>query len=264
MKKFLNLLLILTFLFSTGMFFRGRMDKVAGQVSYEEALQVALSAEAVETPTEVPETTAPAMVWVPVTVQDAVTEELASIDLHSLRAVNPDVLGWIRIPGTRVDYPILQGEDNEFYLKHTWQGDYNEVGSIFLEWQEDPKMADFNTIIYGHKRNDGSMFGQLLKYADPEFLAENPYVYILSDSGIYRYEIFAAYPAPLDAPAYGLSFNQTETRERFLASAAELSQVRTGITPAVTDRIVTLSTCSGEGYHNRWVVQARLEMVSGN
>lgn len=77
-------------------------------------------------------------------------EYLFDIDLAALRAVNPDVVGWISIPGTKIDYPFLQGEDNQHYLNHTWDGARNGVGSVFLECQVSPDFSDFNTIIYGH------------------------------------------------------------------------------------------------------------------
>ena len=88
-----------------------------------------------------------------------------------------------------------------------------------------------------------------------------PHSYLLVDSGVFRFDIFSAYRAELDSAAYGQSFRQRETREKFLQDAAEQSVIQTEITPGIRDRILTLSTCSGMGHETRWVVQARLNVV---
>ena len=105
------------------------------------------------------------------------------------------------------------------------------------------------------------MFASLRSYSQQSYYEEHPYVYLVVDNGVFRFEVFSAYQAELDASAYGLSFQQRETREKFLADAAEKSDIETGIEPGVRDRILTLSTCSGVGHETRWVVQARLKMV---
>ena len=122
-------------------------------------------------------------------------------------------------------------------------------------------MTDFNTIIYGHNMLNGSMFAGLSNYAYQWHWEWNRYVYIVTDAGVFRYEIFSSYAADVESPAYGLSFHQTETRVKFIAHALENSQIDTGITPAVTDRIITLSTCTGMGYESRRVVHAYLKMI---
>jgi len=184
-------------------------------------------------------------------------EELSRIDLAALRKQNEDVRGWIAIPGTPLDYPIMQGADNQFYLNHTWLGRPSSVGSIFLECQNSGDFTDFNTIIYGHRMRDGSMFASLKYYDSADHFTDHPYVYIVDDAGVHRYEIFAAYEAGVTTSTYYLSFTE-ERRQEFIDSALERSVIDTGIVPSVHDRILTLSTCTGQGYDTRWVVQARL------
>ena len=89
----------------------------------------------------------------------------------------------------------------------------------------------------------------------------HPYIYLTTDAGVYRYEVFSSYKADVDGETYGLSFELVKTKARFLLHALENSVIDTGIMPDVTDRILTLSTCSGAGYTTRWVVHARLKMV---
>lgn len=266
-RKYLTLLLAAVLLCSTGLLLRQYLSDQNAEAIYREAQLLAVSetVPAETTPPEtVPETTAlPEMRWVPAEVEeeDPHMTELAVLDLSALREVNPDVVGWIRIPGTKVDYPFLQGEDNTYYLKRTWNNTPLGAGSIFLECQNSRELTDFNTIVYGHNMNNGSMFNSIRQYAAQSYYEEHPYIYILSDAGVWRYEVFSSYRAPVDAFTYGLSFRQQETRETFLTSALESSVIETGVIPAVTDRIVTLSTCAGGGYSTRWVVHGRLAMV---
>ena len=246
------------------------VDKKRGSQTYQNALDIATAptaAGATEAPA--PEQTLPAstqpqtqLVWAPAPVSDdPVLEDMKKINLDALREVNPEVAGWIRIPDTQIDYPIVRGEDNEFYLKHDWKGERNSVGAIFMDHASSPSLADYNTLIYGHNMNDGSMFAQLRQYCTPEFFRKRQHVYLMTDAGCFRYDIFASYLAGLDSPAYGLSFQQRSTREEFLRSALDSSVIDAGIEPGIRDRILTLSTCSNSGQTTRWVVHARLKMI---
>ena len=135
------------------------------------------------------------------------------------------------------------------------------MGSIFLEHTNSPDLTDFNTIVYGHTMRDGSMFADLRVYSLQEYWEAQPYVYIVTDAGVYRYEIFAFLSADVDSLTYGTNPNRADTKEKFLDLSLENSWLDTGIRPAITDRILTLSTCTGFGYSSRFVVQARLPMV---
>ena len=183
---------------------------------------------------------------------------LAEADLNELWQVNPDVLGWIIIPETVVSYPLLQGTDNDFYLSHTWQKASSAVGSIFMEYRSNPELTDFNTIIYGHRMRDRSMFGSLGDYKDREHWRAHPSIYLACAEGAYRYDIFAVYEASVTGAVYERSAWDADGREAFIDSCLEQSVIETGIVPAADDRLLTLSTCTGNGYATRWVVQAVL------
>ena len=189
---------------------------------------------------------------------DPYADALAAMDFTALREVNSDVLGWILIPDTVVSYPLLQGSDNDYYLRRTWKKWSSAVGSIFLEAQNSPALTDFNTIIYGHNMNNGSMFGTLKKYKSQDYFRKHPYVYLTTDAGSARCEIFAAYEVSTDGDTYRLGFADDNDRQAFLDACCALSVIDTGVTPQVYDRIITLSTCTGRGHATRWVVQARL------
>ena len=263
-RRILSGLLLAVFLVSSGLLIRNFLEFRAGEESYEAARTIAAAAPAAPGPTREAETqpTRPETKWVPAPMgEDPEAEELRKMDLEALRQVNPDVTGWIRIPGTVVDYPLVQGRDNEFYLDHNWQGDAHYVGSIFLEQYNAADLTDFHTLVYGHNMADGSMFGSLHRYQWEAHWREHPYVYILTDAGVLRYEVFATYTTQTDSDTYALSFPEEANRTAYIAGALEQSLLDLGIRPEPTDRILTLSTCGGLGHTARRVVHARLPMM---
>lgn len=190
--------------------------------------------------------------------QDPYAQALKDMDFSALRQQNPDVLGWILIPGTRVSYPVVQGTDNSYYLDHTWRGGKNSVGAIFMDYRNSGDLSDFNTIIYGHRMNNRSMFGTLSQYKSRSYWQAHPYVYLTDDSGTHRYEIFAAGEVSVDSDVYRLGLRSSSGRQSFLDSCLSLSALNTGVTPHVYDKVLTLSTCTGNGHATRWVVPGRL------
>ena len=91
-------------------------------------------------------------------------EETVTVDFEALKKINPEIIAWIRIPDTRIDYPVVQGTDNEYYLKHTFKKTEHVAGSIFLDKDNSPDFTNRKTILYGHNMKDGSMFQGLHKY----------------------------------------------------------------------------------------------------
>ena len=195
--------------------------------------------------------------WRELPVEDDSYMETLEKNLESLREINEDVLGWIVIPDTQLDYPLMRGEDNDYYLERSWEGEPNVAGSIFMEQVNDREFKHFNTVIYGHRMKDGSMFGSLKHYSGKSYWEKHPYIYICDDGGVHRYEIFAAYEATLEGSTYQVGFADDESKQIFLDNCVGYSDIDTGVIPTIEDRIITLSTCTGRGYDSRWVVQAR-------
>ncbi len=258
--------LLCIFLGSTGMLVRELLDYREGDETYAEAEELV---DLPQLPEEdsVPQPEAPAAgsaaasepggesPVLPVR-EDPYAEQLKNMDFTALRQVNSEVLGWILIPGTRVSYPVLQHSDNQYYLKHTWKKTVSSVGSIFMECQNDSGLSNFNTVIYGHNMNNGSMFGTLKKYKKQSYWAAHPTVYLTTDSGSHAYQVFAAYEVSTVGTTYQLGFSGENSRQSFLDFAMESSVIDTGIVPTTQDSILTLSTCTGHGHATRWVVQA--------
>ena len=261
-KVLLGIKLLLAAGLVCGLFVVGRqaIDYKRGQGDYEEAEQIAgISQLPAQTETEAPGEE-PGGTGEEGEAQerpvDPYADMLAKIDLGALRQVNSDVVGWMAIPGTQLSYPMVQRADNDYYLNHTWKNERNSVGAIFMECKVQGDMSDFNTIVYGHRMRNLSMFGSLRYYNDLEYLKEHPSVYVAVDGAVYRYDIYAAYEVGLQTITYRLDVDTPEEKEECIRFGLESSVIDTGVVPTAEDKILTLSTCTGRGHATRWVVQA--------
>lgn len=173
---------------------------------------------------------------------------------------NPDVVGWITVDGTQIDYPILQSGNNEFYLTKNYNHNESRAGSIFLDYRNDVGSEDLNTIVYGHRMKDGSMFQHLTKYLDEDFLKEHQTFEFDTLYDRYEAEIFAVYNTMTDFDYIKTDFSSKEEYEQFLKEIQDTSHFQTDVDVSADDRIITLSTCDYEldQDEGRLVVQAKL------
>lgn len=181
-----------------------------------------------------------------------------AVDLDALRAVNGEVIGWISIPDTKLSYPLLQGTDDQYYLKHSWKKTSSAAGAIFLEHGASPSLADRHTIVYGHRMVDGTMFGSLQGYREADYWKVHPSIYIVTESGTLQYDIYAAYELSVDSVVYEMEEAGPECWDRLLELGRENAYEGAEELLAEAEHILTLSTCTGHGYSHRWVVQAAL------
>ena len=182
----------------------------------------------------------------------------AAVDFAALQKRNPDTVGWIFCTGTAIDYPIVQGPDNEYYLARLFTGTSNAAGSIFLDYRNSPDFTDRHSILYGHNMKNGSMFASLTSYRDPEYFREHPQFLLCTPEKTYSVKIFSGYSAGVEDEAWRISFDSEEEFADWAAQEKEKSCFESDITPSGTDRIVTLSTCSYEFEEARFVVHGIL------
>lgn len=190
--------------------------------------------------------------------------------LQLLRNENKDVVGWIEMPGdTKINYPVVQGEDNDYYLHYAYNGAYNPAGSIYLDYRNSVSVStNRHTVIYGHNMESGSpMFANLLHFQDESYWKNNRYIHIYTDEAMYTYEVFAAYEtspqlAGVENHSWRMHFNKDE---KLFLQWVDSVRARSDISPKVTiegnSRILTLSTCMNVN-ENRYVVHAVLAEVS--
>lgn len=176
------------------------------------------------------------------------------VDFTALAEINPDIVAWIYIEDTEINYPVVQGLDNQYYLKHLFSGEWNSLGCIFLDSRNSPDFSDRHSIVYGHHMKNGTMFSGLTEYKKQEFYDTHPTILILTPEQNYRIEIFAGYVANVKDNAWKVDFGTDTVFEDWQKSVKERSCFDSDITSAVTDRIVTLSTCSYEFDNARFVL----------
>lgn len=186
-----------------------------------------------------------------------------TVDFKSLRKINPDVVGWIHIPDTGIDYPIVQAKENRTYLHKTFKGKDSYVGAIFLDALCKPDFSSFNSIIYGHNLKNGEMFGHLKKLYDTDYnpkadYKKHPIIWIISPDDAYEYTIFAFREVDVksDGDVYTVDLPDAKDCRSFLDEQIGRSQKDTGIWPSEYGRMITLSTCTSRTENERFVVQA--------
>ncbi len=177
------------------------------------------------------------------------------IDFEALKAVNEDVVGWIYVEALDLNYPIMQGEDNEYYLHRTTEKTYNFAGSIFLDYANKADFSDCNSIVYGHNMKDGSMFGRLKQFRERETYEKSLYFWVCTPEKNYRYQIFSAYETAVGSDTYLLFEKTGKEFVNYMQEMKKLSEIPTADRDFTQeDRVVTLSTCTGNSA-TRFVVQ---------
>ena len=186
-----------------------------------------------------------------------------SIDFKKLQAQNPDVVGWIYCEDTPINYPVLQGKDNDQYLHHDYTGDYNIDGSIFVDSVNTPGFVDSNTIIYGHNMSSGSMFACLQNWADQDFYEKHPVVWLLTPEKNYKIVLFSGHHVSAYSDMYEHIPAPGEQMNRFLQQAVELSEFHpTSSNLNEKARYVMLTTCAYLFEGDRYVLHGYLVTVS--
>lgn len=169
------------------------------------------------------------------------------IDFEYLAAVNEDIMGWIEVEGTGIDYPILyDATPNRYYLNHSHTRAYTPYGSIFVLSDNERDYSDFNTVVYGHNMLDGSMFAPLHRFEDEDFFAQNHTIVVYTADRVLCYRIFAAYMTDNLDLLKNYDYSTPEARQAYIDriythETRALFDLEVPVTP--DDRILTLSTC---------------------
>lgn len=195
--------------------------------------------------------------------QEEEPEYVSPIDFEELQKLNADIYAWIEIPGTAINYPVVQSpNDDGYYLNHTIEGQEGYPGAIYTERQNAKDFSDYNTVIYGHNMKDGSMFMGLHAYEDPQYLKEYNEVIIYTPNHQYTYRIFAAVIYNNSHILNSYDFENEEQRQLYLdsiyASRTMQSSIDDSVEVDTQSKLLTLSTCIGEQPNQRFLVEAVL------
>lgn len=196
------------------------------------------------------------------TTEDSEPIEAApiSVDFSSLLEQNEDIVGWIYCPDTPINYPVVQGKNNDQYLRRDLNGKYLVSGTVFVDYRNGAIGEDANCIVYGHNMKDGSMFSSLAKYKEQTHYDEHPVLYYLTPSGNYKIELCAGLVVKRDALIYVPNPDEKEFAE-FLSNAKKKSTFSSEVEITENDTLITLSTCSYEYNHARYIVIGKLNRL---
>ncbi len=188
--------------------------------------------------------------------KDDTKEETFSVDFEKLLEMNSDVVGWIRFDEpSEINYPVVQGRDNEEYLKRTFEANTNKLGTLFVDVNNPGDFSGRNTFIYGHNMKNGSMFAQLLKYKDDSFYKEHPYFYIYTPDGKVRtYEIFSAGVVKDTSDSYIMEYADDAAFQTYIDYIKQQSAYPTSAEVTTASKIVSLSTCTNVRDDERFLV----------
>ena len=172
-----------------------------------------------------------------------------NVDFDALKKENKDIIGWIYSEDTTINYPVVQSEDNEYYLRRLINGKYNTAGSIFMDFRNDPNLQDNNTIIYGHNMKNGTMFASIHEYKSQEYYNNHKVMYYFTPDKNYVIELFAGYTISVESDIYNLSDINSKIQQ--LISKCDF---KSDVEVSEKDKMLTLSTCANDYEGARYIL----------
>ena len=187
-----------------------------------------------------------------------ITFPLINVDFNELKKKNADTVAWINVNNTNINYPIVQTDNNDFYLDHSYDLSYNEAGWVFLDYRNNSSFSDKNTIIYAHSRLDKTMFGSLSKVLKPQWYEnkDNHIIRISNEKENSLWQIFSVYIIETESYYITTNFNNDSDYLEFLETMKNRSKYDFNTELSSNDRIITLSTCYDDD--RKTVVHAKL------
>ena len=186
-------------------------------------------------------------------------EEKYIVDFKLLKKENPDTIAYLKVNGTNIDYVVVKGNDNNYYLNHNFNKSFNVSGWIFADYRNKFDSSDKNIIIYGHNTMDGSMFGTLKNTLNKDWNKEedNQTIILVTSESINYYKVFSTYKIEEEDYYTNTSFNSDKEYEEFLKRLKFRSIYSHELSVSKYDKTLTLSTCTPDG-KNRVVLHAKL------
>lgn len=183
-----------------------------------------------------------------------------NVDFESLKQQNPDTIAWIKVENTNIDFPVVKGTDNDYYLRHNFSKEYNVAGWIFADYKNKLDGTDRNIVIYGHNMRDDSMFGTLKNVIKEDWYnnEKNKYVTLITEKENIKYEVFSTYQ--IEAEEYYVQTNINDSEyDEFIQKVKSRSIKDFGVRVSDTDSILTLSTCAN---NNKYRIVLHAKKVS--
>lgn len=188
---------------------------------------------------------------------DYIKMNMIDVNFDNLKKINSDVVGWIKVNGTNINYPFVQSKDNKYYLTHSFSKSYNNAGWVFLDYRNN-NINNRNTIIYAHGRTDKTMFGTLRKVLNNGWInnTNNYVIKISTEKENSLWQIFSIYHIPTTNDYLQTEFKDEREYQRFLNILKNRSNHNFNTSITSNDTILTLSTCYNDS--EKMVVHAKL------
>lgn len=182
----------------------------------------------------------------------------SDLDFDALAKINPDIRAWIYSKDTPINYPVVQGKNNKKYLYQMFNEEWNGKGCIFVDYRCEKPFEQFNTIVYGHRMKDGSMFHSLIKYRDREYYEKHKKMILLTPKQNYDIEIFGVVTLESNSKMYRMDITEDRDKQEYIDWILKNTETKMDVEPTVSDNLVMLSTCTYEFDDARLVVYGRL------
>lgn len=179
-----------------------------------------------------------------------------SANEEELKSINSDYKMWIQIENTNINYPVVQGSDNDYYLKHNFRKESNISGTVFVESANDID-NDKNIILYGHNMRNGTMFNNITNYKEESFFNEDNKINIIMNNTLYEYEVFSVYVKNVSEVNLAIGFANEDEFINYAYNEADESLYKKDVDFSAEDNLITLVTCSYEFTDARTIVVAR-------
>lgn len=235
---------------------QGTLDEITSDLIAETTTKNTIKTDSTETTVtaEIPQNT---------TVSDTLPGDVRQSLIESAQAMNsahPDAVGWLYIPDSSINYPVMQSDDNDYYLSHAYDGSYLRAGSVFLDNRCENRFMNPINIVYAHNMKNGSMFAGVLKFADSAYFDSHRYGWIATPETVYRIDFFSCAKADMNDELYDGSTLINE----WLSHLYDASVVWENADFSGNDRFISLSTCSYEFENARTILTGKLvETIGG-
>lgn len=191
-------------------------------------------------------------------IKEEATSSFPIIHFDDLEKTNNDIVGWIILEDSTINYPVVQTKNNDYYLDKLYDKTYSNHGSIFMDYRNQKDLSNHHTILYGHHMKDGTMFSKVVKLSDQDYYDKHQELMYLTKDANYTIKIFSAYLTSEEEQGYRIAYENEEDFKNWLISEKEKSKVKTDVIPTSNDHIITLSTCGFDFENARYIAHGVL------
>lgn len=182
------------------------------------------------------------------------------VDFEVLKSQNQDIIAWLYSEDTPINYPIVQTDNNDYYLRRLVDGTYNQAGTLFMDYRNNSDFEDYRTIVYGHNMKNDTMFGTIINYKSQEYYDKHKEMYLFTEDKSFKIELIAGYTTSSESNIYTEPIKNSNNEE-LMQIAIRNSTFESDIKVTEQDKILVLSTCSYDYENARYILLGILREI---